>query len=117
MNRVVHFEINVANPSAIAAFYQRAFGWEFQQFGEHEYWLAKTGPDNKEGINGAIMPTEDGQPRTINTIEVPDIDHALAMVVEAGGIIDVERHEIPDVGWQAYCKDPGGNVFGLHQPF
>jgi hypothetical protein len=24
-------------------------------------------------------------------------------------------HAIPGVGWQAYCKDTEGNLFGIHQ--
>ncbi len=29
-NRPIHFEINVADPDAAAAFYKAAFGWNIQ---------------------------------------------------------------------------------------
>jgi predicted enzyme related to lactoylglutathione lyase len=37
-------------------------------------------------------------------------------VKDAGGTIVMEKHEIPDVGWIAYFKDPESNLFGIIEP-
>lgn len=52
---------------------------------------------------------------TINTIEVEDIDSALAKVLAKGGEVAMEKPSIPGVGYQAYFKDNRGILIGLHQ--
>jgi predicted enzyme related to lactoylglutathione lyase len=39
----------------------------------------------------------------------------VAAVLKNGGKVVNELHPIPGVGWQAYCADTEGNVFGIHQ--
>jgi predicted enzyme related to lactoylglutathione lyase len=39
----------------------------------------------------------------------------VAKVIAAGGEVVVPRMTIPGIGHQAYCKDPEGNLFGIHQ--
>jgi uncharacterized protein len=56
MNRVIHFEIHAANPQRAISFYKNVFGWEFNNWGGSEdYWLIRTGPDDKPGINGGLI--------------------------------------------------------------
>ena len=43
MPRPVHFEIHASDPARAIRFYERTFGWIFQQWGEQEYWLITTG--------------------------------------------------------------------------
>ncbi len=57
----------------------------------------------------------DGQPRTINTIGVPSVDEFVGKVVSAGGKVEIPKMAIPGVGYQAYCRDTEGNLFGIHQ--
>ncbi len=52
---------------------------------------------------------------TINTLEVDDIDAAIAKILAHGGEIALEKHAIPGVGYQAYFKDNSGIIVGLHQ--
>ncbi len=111
MHRPTHFEIHVPDPAQAMAFYQGVFGWKFQQWGTESYWLVDTGQGN--GINGGLMTSRDGQPRTINTIQVENVDEALAQVLAAGGQVAVPRMAIPGVGWLAYGLDPGGALFGI----
>ena len=40
----------------------------------------------------------------------------MAAIESAGGTLAHPKNAIPGVGWQAYFKDPEGNVFGVHQP-
>lgn len=46
-NRVVHFEIPCDNPEKTMSFFKEVFGWEFQQFGNEQYWLTITGDEKK----------------------------------------------------------------------
>jgi hypothetical protein len=80
-----------------------------------EYWLVNTGPEGQPGINGGLMRHQDGMPRTVNTIGVPSIDEFTTKVVQQGGKVVVPKMAIPGVGYQAYCQDTEGNLFGLHQ--
>jgi predicted enzyme related to lactoylglutathione lyase len=122
MPRVVHFEIHADEPERAIRFYTAAFGWKVARWPGQDYWLVKTGEDGQPGIDGGIMPRQgprppEGQP--VNafpcTIQVDDLDHHLAKVLEAGGKNVVPRMPIPGVGWLAYCHDTEGNVFGLMQ--
>ncbi len=116
MARVVHFELGTVEPERAAEFYREVFDWEVAKWEGAEYWLITTGPDETPGINGALMRHKDAQPRTVNTIEVEDLDGMAAKVVEHGGAVVVEKTSIPGVGYQVYCTDTEGNLFGLHQP-
>ena len=117
MRRVVHFELGAQEPARCAEFYKQVFGWTINKWpGPVEYWLAVTGPDSKPGINGGIMRHQDGGPRTVNTIEVESVEEFAAKVAENGGQVVVPKMAIPGVGWQIYCLDTEGNLFGIHQP-
>ena len=118
MHRIVHFEIHAPDAAAAINFYEKSFGWKFQKWegGSFEYWLVTTGPDGQPGINGGLMPSRDGQPRTVNTIEVRNVDEMAKIIARNGGQIVVEKFPIPGVGWVAYCADPGGNIFGIYTP-
>jgi len=86
--------------------------WE----GSIEYWLVTTGPEGTPGINGGIVRKKDFvSPCMVPTMDVPSVENFLDLVRKAGGRIIVPRHAIFGVGYQAYCADPSGNVFGLHQ--
>ena len=117
MPRPVHFEIPAEDPARAIKFYEEVFGWKFQKWdGPFPYWTVTTGSDSEPGINGGLMPSRDGQPRTVNTIQVDDLDAMVKKSIAHGGRNVVPRMPIPGVGWLAYCTDPGGNIFGLMQP-
>lgn len=115
MNRVVHFEFSSPDPNISSAFFQEVFGWTFNKWGEgaEDYWLVQTGPKEELGINGGLMRHLDGQPRTVNTIEVANVDDTLAKVVEQGGQVALPKMPIKGVGYLAYCLDPQGVLFGI----
>jgi hypothetical protein len=116
MSRVAHFEINADDPERAVAFYRAALGWEISKWaGPIDYWLAITGPADEPGINGGIMQRSQAGAGTWNTVEVESLDGAVAKVVAAGGSVMMPKEPIPGVGYQAYCLDTEGNVFGLHQ--
>lgn len=121
MNRVFHFEIHATYPQRTISFYKEIFGWEFTSWGgSEEYWLIKTGPDDKPGINGGLIKRRgeiDGQAviAYVCTINVESVDNTAKKVVVNGGEIVVPKMPIPGVGWLVYCKDTEGNIFGIHQ--
>ena len=117
MSRVVHFEFSAKDPEKAAGFYKNVFGWETTKWeGPVDYWLIKTGDQETPGIDGAFYKPEISQlSGTVNTIQVDDIDAVVQKVKDNGGKVVQEKMPIPGVGYQAYCSDAEGTVFGLHQ--
>ncbi len=116
MGRVVHFEIAADDPERAASFYTKVFGWSIQKWGgPEEYWLAMTGPDKEQGINGAIMRRTSPGVTTVNSIEVASVDQFIAKITKAGGKILTPKTPIPGVGYFAYCQDTESNTFGIMQ--
>jgi uncharacterized protein len=122
MSRAVHFEIQASNPPTLIDYYGRLFGWTFNKWDGGEYWLIHTGPDEKPGINGGLLPRRGGPPADmapvnafVITVDVEDIDAAIARAQsgEAAGTLCVPKMAVPGIGWLAYIKDPDGNIFGM----
>lgn len=115
MPRVVHFEIASDDPEQAGRFYGEVFGWAINKWdGPMPYWLVDTGASDQPGINGGIFKRM-GPVGTVNSIDVPSVDDYVARVTAAGGELAMPKMAIPGVGYLAYCKDPEGNLFGLHQ--
>lgn len=118
MPRINHFDQSYDDPEAAAKFYEQVFGWksEIWNGGDQPYWMITTGPESEAGINGGFMTkTSDSQPGVINTLTVDDLDTTVSRVEAAGGQIAMPKMTIPGVGYQIYCIDSGGVMFGLHQ--
>jgi uncharacterized protein len=116
MGRVSHFEITADDPDRAAAFYRKAFGWEFNDWGgPFKYLLATTGPKDQIGIDGAIMPRHQTKQAVINTISVDTWEAGAQAVTDAGGTVLSEKDAIPGQGYFAYCRDTEGNVFGIFE--
>lgn len=124
MNRVVHFEIQVEHPERAMQFYTSVFGWTFQKWGEHEYWMIMTAPkDSAEpGINGGLLPRpaktpphECGTNAYVCTVQVENFDDCAKKIEAAGGVVAMSKFAIPKMAWQGYFLDTEGNTFGVHQ--
>jgi predicted enzyme related to lactoylglutathione lyase len=120
MGRVVHFEIHAENPEKAIKFYQSVFNWQFNRWGEQEYWLVITGKPGERGIDGGLMKRQGDSPvkgQEVNsyvcTVEVNSVDESVIDVESNGGKIVVPKMPIPGVGWLAYCNDTEGNIFGI----
>ena len=118
----MHFEIQADNIERVKNFYQKVFGWKFDQMMEKEkggmdYWGITTG-DAGPGINGGLYERSEGSEKRYLydcTIDVADLDSAIKAVKESGGTIIGEKMEIPGVGWFVSAKDTEGNRFGMMQ--
>jgi predicted enzyme related to lactoylglutathione lyase len=121
-NPVIHFEVQADDLGRAKEFYEKAFGWKVEQMmkkedGGMDYWGLTTRPDGTPGINGGLYQREERKLTTFDcTIQVADIDKAVADVKAAGGTITREKSEMPGVGWFANAKDTEGNTFGIMQP-
>jgi uncharacterized protein len=116
MGRLSHFEITADDPDRAAAFYRKAFGWEFNDWGgSFKYLLATTGPKDQVGIDGAVMPRHDTKQAVINTISVDKWEDGARAVSDAGGKVLSEKTAVPGQGYFAYCRDTEGNVFGIFE--
>jgi predicted enzyme related to lactoylglutathione lyase len=124
MGRVIHFEIHAADVDRAERFYTEVFGWAVQRYGgPMDYRLLTTGPDDRTGINGAILKRQGPEPTTgqpvsawMCTVQVDSIEETERAVPAAGGAQVLERMEVPGVGLLSYFSDTEGNVFGALQP-
>ncbi len=122
MSRAIHFEIHAADPQALITFYSGLFGWGFNKWDGGEYWMIHTGPDDKPGINGGLMPRRGPVPEAmaavnafVVTVDVEDAETSVAKATALGGSIALPKMAVPGIGWLAYIKDPDGNILGMMQ--
>jgi predicted enzyme related to lactoylglutathione lyase len=118
MSRVVHFEIAAQDLARARKFYANVFDWKLDNWGgPTEYWLATTGAEGTPGINGGLYSPAPDDPRqgVTNTIDVANVDEAVAKITANGGAVVVPKMAVPGVGWLVYFKDTEGNVSGIMQ--
>ncbi|MEP7112258.1 MAG: VOC family protein, partial [Ilumatobacteraceae bacterium] len=104
-------------------FYTDVFGWTVNQWADQQYWLVSTGPKEEPGIDGAILPRSGDRPAAgapvvgmVNTVQVDDLDTALAKAFDRGGVLALDKMVIPGVGTVAYVLDSEANIVGILQP-
>jgi len=120
--QVVHFEIPVDDMGRAQDFYRDAFGWQLTSMPEMRYTLASTTPAGPDGrpnepgaINGGMLARQGPITAPIVTIDVDDIDDALATVEKLGGKAVISRQAVGEMGFSAYFTDTEGNLIGLWQ--
>jgi hypothetical protein len=121
MPRPIHFEIHASDPEKIVKFYADLFGWKITHVPQFDYWLIETGSEEM-GINGGLMKRRGPAPGPdapvnayVCSIGIDSVDTYLDRAIAAGATIALPKMSIPGVGYQAYVKDPDGNILGLHQ--
>jgi uncharacterized protein len=120
--RVVHFEIPFDDGERAHKFYRDAFGWTINEIPELHYSIVQTGPTADGGfpaevgyIGGGMLKRESPTDRPVITIDVEDIDEALAKIESLGGMAVLGRQSVGEMGWAAYFRDVEGNLMGLWQ--
>jgi len=127
MNPVVHFELPSDDRQRMADFYTTAFGWQMQMYGEEmgNYVVVTACETDENGrpkmagtINGGFYPRQKDAPAQYPSvvIAVDDISEAMQKVTDAGGNVQGEPSQIPNVGWYVSFIDTEGNRLSLLQP-
>jgi len=119
---VTHFEIPADDVERAEHFYEAAFGWNIRPVPEMSYAMLSTTPSTDEGrpkdpgaINGGMMKRSELFRAPVVTIDVDDIDQALATVEKNGGKTRMGRQAVGDMGFTGYFSDTEGNLIGLWQ--
>jgi predicted enzyme related to lactoylglutathione lyase len=100
----------------VVAFYRNVLNWEIKRWaGPTEYYLVSTGDPQAPGIDGGIFKPHELFTGTVNTVDVANLEEVAELVRQNGGQVVTEKSVIPGVGYQVYCKDVEGTIFGLHQ--
>ncbi|MGP0221754.1 VOC family protein [Paenarthrobacter sp. NCHU4564] len=123
MAGIVHFEIPTEDTDRANSFYKSVFDWNLSPMQGMDYTIAittdsdeQTGAPKQPGaINGALFPRTDNLKTPILTLDVEDVDAALAQVESAGGSVVQGKDAVPGMGWYAYFKDTEGNILGVRQ--
>jgi hypothetical protein len=107
-SEVSYNEFGAGDASKARAFLGQLFGWDFRLVGKGPEGLFQT-PSIKAGLHG-----NDPAPGIFVFFSVPDLEEAIAKVMELGGEAS-EPSEEPGLGPSPTCRDPQGIPFGLHQ--
>lgn len=54
-NPLTHFEIYGEQPTSLAEFYSRVFGWQVERMEAMDYWRINTGSDEANTLNGSLI--------------------------------------------------------------
>jgi uncharacterized protein len=117
--KVVHFEIPADDVERAQRFYGDAFGWQSRSLPNMGYTLVTTtpsdesGPTEPGGINGGVLARQAPITAPVITIEVDNVDEALAQVEKLGGRMALGRQAVADMGFSGYFYDTEGNLVGL----
>jgi len=114
---IVHFEIPVNDAEKMRKFYGDLFGWkiEKQAMPGMDYWMIETTGRGPTDLGGGMYPKQGDTDRPRFYIGVDNIDSHTEMFKQAGGVVVVEKQEVPGFGWSVMGTDPEGNLIGLFQ--
>jgi uncharacterized protein len=108
--RIDYIELPTATAHELTrAFYSKAFGWGFTDFGS-DYSATTTG-DVDVGLNGQF---EDALSAPLAVIRVDDLEAAFDAVGKAGGTIAKAIYEFPG-GRRFHFIDPSGSELAVWQ--
>lgn len=99
-------------------FYGAVFGWTYDSFvmEGYEYIVAKTPDAAIAGISPVeVGPLNTTQAYWLSTVEVDDVDAAVAIAASLGAAIVQQPKDVPNIGRFAVMRDPNGAAIGLLQ--
>lgn len=117
MPTIVHFDLPVDNVERAKKFYEKLFGWKFNQVPMPvPFYLIETKDLNgNPGVGGGMGERRLPEQSTMNYIGVPSVEEYIAKVKELGGNIIMQKTAVPGWGYLAICVDTENNTFGLWQ--
>ena len=109
-----YIEFSVDDLEASKAFYAKALGWTFNDYGPDYAGVQdpRTGGEFA-GLNQS--PVASRGAGVLALIRTEDADAALASVLGAGGEVRIAMHDYPG-GRRFMFADPSGNVLGVYEP-
>src|SRR5215217_4031364 len=88
-----HIELNVEDLAASKAFYERAFGWQFNDYGPEYAGIRRGDGDGEVGGLGVGRPPGPGGSLVI--LYSDDLDASVAAVEAAGGMVTEGPYDFP----------------------
>jgi uncharacterized protein len=110
-----YVELAVDDLSRAKAFYGKALGWTFTDYGDDYAGIQDPAKPGLEfgGLNR--HPASARGDGVLALARTDDAEAAVASVLAAGGRIVTELHEYPG-GKRFMFADPWGNILGIYQP-
>ena len=91
--------------AATKAFYEKAFGWRFQDWGDSYC-------DYSEGLSGGFTSHPDGVTKPLVILYAHDLEAMQASVLGAGGTVTRDIQAFPG-GRRFHFSDPAGNELAV----
>jgi predicted enzyme related to lactoylglutathione lyase len=114
-NVIDYVEFAVDDLAEATAFYGKALGWTFNDYGgEYAGIKDPVNPDREVGGLNPHPATSRGD-GVLALVRTDDADEALASVLSAGGRVATELHAYPG-GRRFMFADPWGNIVGVYEP-
>jgi predicted enzyme related to lactoylglutathione lyase len=114
-NVIDYVEVAVDDLEQAKAFYAKALGWAFNDYGPDYAGIQDPSRAGQEfgGLNP--HPASSRGDGVLALIRTANADEVLANVLEAGGRVHVAMHDYPG-GKRFMFADPWGNILGVYQP-
>jgi predicted enzyme related to lactoylglutathione lyase len=110
-----YIELAVDDLEEAKAFYAKALGWTFNDYGpDYSGIQDPRTPGQEFGGLSPHKPPSRGE-SVLALVRSESVDDTLKSVLDAGGRIQVELYEYPG-GRRFTFADPSGNILGVYQP-
>ncbi len=109
-HKLNYVEFHSSDLTATKAFFTKAFGWEFTDYGPEYCSFSDEGLDGGFFLSDARPDNIKGHPVVIFYSET--LEQSLQIVKDAGGVITQEIFDFPG-GQRFHFSEPGGNEFAV----
>lgn len=108
---ISYVELGVADLDAARAFYEAAFGWEFNDYGPA--YSGIKAPDGEGEVGGLTTGAAPGGEGPLVLLFSTDLDATVRAVLDAGGAVVDGPYDFPG-GRRFEFTDPSGNRLGVY---
>ena len=105
-----YFELPTSSMAESRAFFGKAFGWQFKDYGPGYAEIVDAGV-----LGGLTGDAEGRTPMPAIGIRTEDIDAAVAAIEAAGGLITIQPYAYPG-GHRFFFREPGGSELLVYCP-